>query len=358
MINPQPKRLLYRSAFFALFLVAPPLDLFRLDLTLGHFILFGQDWTLGLDSFVAGAVGPGQAAVNLVLRGFLPIAALIGVLGYTAWRWGRLYCGWLCPHFSVVESINALMRRASGKPTLWERSPLPERLPNGRRLVPNPKYWLLVLIAVFGFAFLWAVTLLTYLLPPSEIYHNLLHGTLTRNQSVFLGVATLLFALEFTLARHLFCRFGCAVGVFQSFVWMANKSALVVGFDRSRGPECARCNAACENACPMRLRPRGIKRRMFTCTNCGECLSACQQVQARNPRGALLRWVEGDCALDVSMRDFGCRPSVPDGCFSNVTVTAGGAKDSSQRVRYGPTLGVALAAVDARREPQRATRSS
>lgn len=350
MTERQQQRLLYRSAFFVLFVVAPPLDLFRLDLTLGHFVLLGHDWTLGLDAFVSGAIGPGQAALNLVLRGFLPIVAVVGVLGYTAWRWGRLYCGWLCPHFSVVESINALMRRASGKPTLWEPRPLPERLPDGRRLTPHPSYWLLVAMAVLGFAFLWAVTLLTYLLPPGEIYHNLLHGTPTRNQSLFIGVATLLFALEFTLARHLFCRFGCAVGVFQSFVWMANERARVVGYDRSRGVECASCNAACENACPMRLRPRGIKRRMFTCTSCAECLSACQQVQARNPRGPLLRWVEGDCALDVSMRDFGFRPIVPKTCFSDQTASSGDGQASPEGNLYRQQqLGRATTTIDPRR---------
>jgi ferredoxin-type protein NapH len=33
------------------------------------------------------------------------------------------------------------------------------------------------------------------------------------------------FTLEFALARHLFCRFGCAVGLFQSLAWMANPGA-------------------------------------------------------------------------------------------------------------------------------------
>ena len=47
----------FQAGFFALFVLAPPLDLFRLDLTLGHFILFGQAWTLGLDPFLRGEDG-------------------------------------------------------------------------------------------------------------------------------------------------------------------------------------------------------------------------------------------------------------------------------------------------------------
>ena len=310
----QRRRLALRAAFFALFVLAPPLDLLRLDLHLGHFVLLGQAWTLGIDDFAAGRIGAAQAALNLVLRGFVPIALLLGTLVWVSWRWGRLYCGWLCPHFSVVELINSLMRRAGNRPTLWERRPLPERRPDGRVLSADARYWWLVVPAVVGFAALWALTLLTYLLPPAEIYHNLLHLTLTRNQAVFLGVATLLLCIEFALARHLFCRYGCAIGLLQSFVWMANRRALVVGFDARRARACADCNAACDNACPMRLRPRSIKRAMFACTQCTQCITACAQVQRDEPRGGLLHWVQGECARQVSEHDFGRRPALPPEC--------------------------------------------
>jgi polyferredoxin len=295
----QRRRRWFQAGFFALFVLAPPLDLLRLDLTRGHFVLFGRDWTLGIDSFLAGEAPSWEAVLNLVLRGFLPLFAVAGVLLWVAWRYGRLYCGWLCPHFSVVETINRLMRRASGKPSLWERRPLPEQLPDGRQLQPDRRFWVPTLIAVIGFAFLWALVLLTYLLPPAEIYPNLLNGELTRNQSIFLGIGTAAFTVEFLLARHLFCRFACAVGLFQSLAWMANRNAMVVGFDTRRARACKTCNNACDNACPMRLKPRTLKRKMFTCTECGECISACTQVQGGARAHSLLDWVDGDCALPV-----------------------------------------------------------
>ncbi len=295
----QRRRAGFQTAFFALFVLAPPLDIFRLDLRLGHFILFRQDWTLGLEPFVQDTAGPGEAALNLLLRGLLPIAGVGGMLIWSAWRWGRLYCGWLCPHFSVVELINGLMRRASGKPSVWEHRPLPERQPEGSLLRPNAWYWLPTVLAVLGFAFLWALSLLTYLLPPFEIYGNLLTGSLTRNQALFLGVGTGLLSIEFGFARHLFCRFGCAVGLFQSLAWMANDRAMVVGFDSARARLCQDCNNACDNACPMRLPPRTLKRKMFTCTECAECISACTQVQGGETRRSLLHWVAGPDALPV-----------------------------------------------------------
>lgn len=296
----QHRRAWTQVGFFILFVSAPVFDILRLDLTQGHFILLGLDWTLGIDGFLAGHDGAGTAALNLFLRGFLPIALIGGGLLWTAWRYGRLYCGWLCPHFSVVELINGLMLRASGRPNLWERRPLPEGLPDGTRRIPNPWYWLPALVAVFGFAFLWALVLLTYLLPPVEIYGNLVNGTLTRNQGVFLIAGTLALSVEFLLARHLFCRFGCAVGLFQSLAWMGNNRAMVVRFDTSRASACQGCDNQCDNACPMRLKPRTIKRKMFTCTQCSECISACHQVQARIPGSdGLLGWAQGDAALPV-----------------------------------------------------------
>lgn len=317
----QRRRRLLQAGFFLLFVFAPPLDIFRIDLTVKHLVFFGMDWTLGLDGWMTGRTAAGTAIVNLLLRGLLPILLVAGAFAWSAWKYGRLYCGWLCPHFSVVETINGLLRRACGRPSVWERKPLPETRADGRRLPPNWIYWPLFGLAVAGFAFLWATVLLTYLLPPAQIYSNLLHAELTRNQAVFLSAATVVFVIEFALARHLFCRFGCAVGVFQSFVWMANKRAMVVGFDRSRAADCRSCDAQCEHVCPMRLKPRDIKRHMFTCTECGSCLQACEQVQAGGPgnsgklQAPLLQWVQGACALDVSDRDFGHRPSISVDCF-------------------------------------------
>ena len=290
----------YRSAlqagFFILFVVAPPLDIFRYDLTLGHFILLGMPWTLGLDALGDSST---EAAVNVMLRGLLPVLLFAAVFIWVAWRYGRLYCGWLCPHFSVVETINRFMQRASGKPSIWEQQTLPPRQPDGSMLKVDARYWLLTVPLAAAFAFLWALSLLTYLLPPFEIYHNLLNASLTGNQARFLGIGTLLLFIDFMFARHLFCRFGCAVGLFQSLAWMGNPRALVVGFDAARARSCKDCNTACENVCPMRLRPRSINRRMFTCTECTQCITACEQVQVDNPAGGLLHWVDGEQATPV-----------------------------------------------------------
>jgi polyferredoxin len=295
------RRLLTQTAFFALFIFAPVFDIFRYDLTHNHAIIFGFDWRLGLDDFFAGRIGSTEAAANILLRLFLPLLGGGAIFIALAWRWGRLYCGWLCPHFSVVETINSLMRRATGKHSLWEASALPAKNPDGSRFTIDARWWLITVPLAVGFAFTWAVVLLTYLLPPAEVYGNLWRLEPTRNQMLFITAATVALSIEFLLARHLFCRYGCAVGLFQSLAWVANRGAMVVGFKRSRAADCATCYAAdgpgyaaCEGVCPMRLRPRLAKRAMFTCTQCTLCISACATVQKDNPQGSLLSWVKDE----------------------------------------------------------------
>lgn len=298
-VSLQRRRSWTQSGFFLLFLLAPPLNILRLDLTTGHAILFGFDWTLGIDAYIAGQVGMWEASFNLFWRGFLPIVGGAILFLWVAWRYGRLYCGWLCPHFSVVEVVNRLMLRASGKISIWQNKPQPQLQADGRVMTPNRWYWIPTLLAVVAFAFVWAVAFLTYLLPPWEIYNNLLSGNLSRNQTLFISAATIALSIEFLFARHLFCRFACAVGLFQSIAWMANDKAMVVGFDTQRARTCSDCNNACDHACPMRLKPRTMKRAMFTCTECTQCIQACHQVQAPNQQPGLLHWVSGDAALPV-----------------------------------------------------------
>ena len=120
--------------------------------------------------------------------------------------------------------------------------------------------------------------------------------------------ATTAFFIEFMFARHLFCRYGCAVGLFQSLAWMANRRAMVIAFNRDNAAACKQCNNAGDNTCPMRLQPRTIKRRMFTCTECGECISACTQVQGGDAGLSLLHWVDGKAAEELSDPPMG----IPD----------------------------------------------
>jgi polyferredoxin len=291
--------------FFLLFVLAPIFDLFRLDLNLKHFIFFGMDWTLGLENFRPGKDSPLVAAGAIFLHALLPLLLLVASIIFISWKWGRLYCGWLCPHFSIVETINQTLRRAIAKQSIWDTDTLPEQNPDGSYTKTDAIWWFAVIPLVIVCAFVWAVVLLTYLLPPSEIYSNLWHANLTRNQAIFIGVGSIAFFIEFMFARHLFCRYACALGLFQSLAWVSNDKAMVIGFERQRAKDCSTCFSACDNVCPMRLHPRNVKRQMFACVQCGQCTDACSQTQSQNPDGKLLSWVnqayaESEAALTGS----------------------------------------------------------
>ncbi|MDP1902441.1 MAG: 4Fe-4S binding protein [Rubrivivax sp.] len=288
---------------FALFLLAPALNLLRFDLSETQLWVLGFRWSLGIDAFLRGEASATEAALAIIFRGILPALAVVATVLTVAYRYGRLYCGWLCPHFSMVETLNDLLHRASGKFSLWDRQPTPRA---GRS--PQRRWWPLFALSCAFFGFLWAITLLTYLLPPAQVWGNLLQGTLTPNQARFIAIASTIFTLEFLLARHLFCRFGCAVGLFQSLAWMANPRGLVVSFDRGRTRDCRSCATAafaqgnaCDNACPMRLPPRSIKRLMFTCVQCGQCVDECEASHAAHQRTPNLEWKVGLEALKETL---------------------------------------------------------
>ena len=296
----QRYRLLAQIGFFCLFVVTPVYDLFRYDLTEGHAYFLTARWDLGLDAVIAGTAPAWLAARNVMLFLFLPIFSLIGLGVFISWKWGRLYCGWLCPHFSVVETINSLLIKAIGKHSIWDKQRLPRLQPDGRVAPRSAWWWLVVLPMAIGFAFVWAVVLLTYLMPPFQVYGGLLSFSLTRGETIFLLAGSTVLTLEFLFARHLFCRYACAIGMFQSVAWMGNRNALVVGCDRTRLSECASClegeGSACDTVCPMRLKPRTIKRWMFACTQCTQCIAACETVNRDKPAGSLLKLVQGEAA--------------------------------------------------------------
>jgi polyferredoxin len=283
-------RIFTRTSFFLLFIFAPFLDIFRLDLTLGHFIIFGQPWTLGLEGLQQGYGDATSASLYLLTHIFLPVMLFIAIISVIIWKMGRIYCGWLCPHFSIVEIFNEMMLTHLNRVTLWEKASK-----KTKGLLP----WLLIFISCAIMAFVWAFSLLSYLLPPRELIPNLLQGELGVGPTRFLVVATTLFTIDFFFARHLFCKFGCAVGVFQSLIWMANSRAMVVSFDKKRAHLCQSCDRECDKACPMRLPTRSIKRAKFTCTQCGQCLNTCDQVQKNNPQGRVINWVTNEQAEQV-----------------------------------------------------------
>jgi ferredoxin-type protein NapH len=294
----QRSRLVVRSLFFLLFLLAPVLNIFRFDLTTTNFIVFNQVLSFGMTPEWIKASDQWELGLRVLGYFILPIIITVITGIYIFYKLGRLYCGWLCPHFSVVEYVNGLMDRRIGRVTIWEAATFDNEQEAQRSKVFD---WIIIVIISMTIAFLWAIGLLSYLLPPIPLYTNLINFEMGLYPTIFLIAATTVFTIDFVFARHLFCKYGCAFGVMQSLFWMMNSKAMLVKFDRGRAKACQSCDKDCESACPMRLPVRSFKRAKFTCTQCAQCISACQEVQKDNPEGTLLDWSEGEKSRHSSL---------------------------------------------------------
>lgn len=283
-------RTITQTGFYLLFLIAPLLNIFRFDILEGHFIIFGHSWMFGLESSEFECLDTSHSVRDVLLNFILPLLVVIIITAVIVWKYGRLYCGWLCPHFSVVETINRLMLKHLKRITFWEK-PSSEV----RQVLP----WLLMLSTCSLIAFIWSFVLLGYIYPPGLLIMNSYHFELSFGPSLFLLVMTIILTIDFFFARHLFCKYGCSFGIMQSFVWMANSKSMVVGLDKSRAHLCQSCDSECDKACPMRLPVRSIKRSKFTCTQCGICLNACDEAQSDNPEGRLIHWVSNEEAIAI-----------------------------------------------------------
>lgn len=114
-------RSITQSSFYLLFLSAPLLNIFRFDILDGHFIIFDHSWMFGLESSEFECLDSSHSVRNILLNFIFPVLIAIIVTGLSAWKYGRIYCSWLCPHFSVVESINRLMLKHLNRVTFWEK---------------------------------------------------------------------------------------------------------------------------------------------------------------------------------------------------------------------------------------------
>ena len=121
----QRRRRWLQLSFFAVFLLAPAFNLLRFDLNETQLWVLGFRWSLGIDAFVRGEATAAQTAWSIIWRGILPVLTLVIGFLAVAYHYGRLYCGWLCPHFSLVELLNDLLHRATGRLSVWDTSPRP-----------------------------------------------------------------------------------------------------------------------------------------------------------------------------------------------------------------------------------------
>ncbi|NOZ54381.1 MAG: 4Fe-4S binding protein [Gammaproteobacteria bacterium] len=253
--------------------IIPLSGLFRIDPVAGAFVIIDRQiwWS---DFF-------------LVFGLWLVIASGLVMLYSTV---GTAFCGWSCPQNSLSEWANYLTRRLLGKRA--DVSLTGEKVQVGA----NKNKWLNWLLLGAGFlvaALFFALVPLFYFYSPSVIwsfvtfqYNEQLAGSLHYIYFIFV----LIVFIDIAFIRHFWCRFMCIYKVWQH--GFKTKQTLHIDYDSSQAELCEKCNY-CVTSCFLELDPR--KTELYdTCINCGECITACDQLQAKKGRQGLLRFNVGE----------------------------------------------------------------
>lgn len=268
----QMKRRLVQLAILVLLVVIPVSGLFRFDVENGALIVLG--WQVWLADFF------------LISGLWIMIASALVALYSIA---GTAFCGWACPQNSVAEWANHMTRKLLGKRARVSLNGEAPLVAAAKNKVLN---WSLLAVSFIGASMFFALLPLLYFYPPDVIWSFMTFrpdARLAGSLYWIYFVWVLMILLDVAVLRHFWCRFACVYKVWQhSFKTL---ETLHVLYDASRADECNKCNY-CATTCFLELDPR--KTEVYdSCVNCGDCVDACNNLQAKKGRTGLLTFELG-----------------------------------------------------------------
>lgn len=268
------QRRAFQIGVLILALVIPVTGLFRIDPVDGAFVILDrQIWF---------------ADFYIVFGLWIAIACLL-VMIYSLL--GTAFCGWACPQNSLSEWANLMTHKLLGKRAEVSLDGTPMQVAPAKNKLLN---WLVLMTLCLVVAMVVALIPLFYFYPPDVVwsfvtfrYDPRLAPSLHWIYTVFV----LIIFIDITMIRHFMCRFMCIYKVWQHT--FKTRQTLHVAYDESRADECAKCNY-CYTSCFLGIDPR--KTEVYdSCINCGECITACDNLHARKGSGTgLLRFAIGE----------------------------------------------------------------
>ncbi|NMP15415.1 cytochrome c oxidase accessory protein CcoG [Thalassotalea sp. Y01] len=250
---------------------------------------------------------------DLLIFVYLFIIAAFALF-YIANRYGRIWCGYLCPQTIWSMLFFWLQFRVEGNAQAQKRL---DKLPFGAAKVIRKgiKHGLWLLVSLFT-----ATTFMSYFLPVSQLYSELFTGQL---EGLYWGWILTFMACTYINAgwiKEKMCEHMCPYSRFQSA--MVNEATKQITYNNSRGEprgprklskpsaqvqihdevhkqsqikqqtnslgDCVDCNL-CVQVCPVGIDIRdGFQ---YECISCGLCIDACDQVMSRfNYAKGLIRY--------------------------------------------------------------------
>ena len=224
---------------------------------------------------------------------------------------GRIWCGWACPHSVFLEQVFRPIERliegdAQARKKLdrqpWDADKITKRA---------IKYGIFFIIAA-----LIAHLFLAYFISIPELYRWMTSSPTEHwGAFVFMAVATGIIYLNFSWFREQLCLVICPYGRLQSA--LIDDDSLIIGYDEGRGEprgpakkegvgdciDCIRCVQVCPTGIDIR---QGLQ---MECIGCANCIDACDTIMAKlnRPKG-LIRY-DSQAGLAGKKRRF-IRPRI------------------------------------------------
>ncbi len=260
--------------FVLLIILAPVFDILRFDSATGSLIVFGNEWSIGLEKGfyeIHSLENASHVAWRFFLKAILPWVLILSVFPVLGALTGRFFCGWLCPEGALFELFDFLTTRIFGRRSLLNKKPNDSGIPAQNRM---PYIILAVLFMIF--IPLFAGTVLTgYFVNPRTIWSQIINWEFTFGvKAGIIGVSIYTF-ISAMIVRHALCKYVCGAGLMQMLFGWASPVSLRVNTDPGKLAACTDCKG-CERVCFMNVRPR-LPKKDINCVNCGECITACNK---------------------------------------------------------------------------------
>ena len=275
------KRRITQFAMLLLLGLIPALGLFRIDLVTASFFVFGhQIWWSNF----------------LFVFGLATIFATVPIITYMTI--GTVWCGWACPQNMLSEWANNLTYKLLGKRADVSVDGEGMKVAEAKNKLIN---WLILGAVFLGASLVLALIPFLFFFPLHEVWSFVSFDSSEKlskfMQRLYLFTVFLIF-IDIAVVRYFLCDYACLYRIGQRM--FKTQDALHVTYDASRSSSCEKCNY-CSTTCITGIKPTNIQT-YDTCIDCGECIDACNRLQAKSGLTGLLSFEMGETGSNATWR--------------------------------------------------------
>ncbi len=276
------KRRITQLGMLLLIALIPAFGLFRVDLVTASFFVLDHQimwsnffFTFGLALMFATA----------------PILTYMTI--------GTVWCGWACPQNLLSEWANNLTHKLLGKRADVSVDGEGMKVAAAKNKIVN---WLVLGTVFLGAALVLALIPFLFFFPASEVWSFVSFSSSTKlnkfMQRLYFFAVFLVF-IDIAVIRYFLCDYACLYRIGQRM--FKTRDALHVTYDASRSATCSKCNY-CATTCLTGIQPTNIKP-YDICIDCGECVDACNRLQAKSGQHGLLCFELGEKGNNSTWRE-------------------------------------------------------